>query len=229
MFQSRTPSVCSATERQTKTCSRGPWVSLADSLHPRLGSGQAVGLRNDLGCRSFFRRTLTKAASHLNNLYHACVTQPDRSRAVEVFLESRDEACTNCGYNLRGLKATECPKCGAPVRFEIPRPRRVLWHSVVCVMCGIAFGNSALTLAFEMYSDHRTIVLLPGSVSATASNYWNPWPDLIAIAGACGVFFFWIWGWKGLCFKKRSVRWSCSIILLILLSVHLGYAVVPWV
>lgn len=165
------------------------------------------------------------AAQRLKKQYHACMTQPDTSRVLEVYLENRDEACPRCGYNLRGIKTAECPECNAPVRLEIARPRSVLWHSVVCVMCGVAFGNSALTLAFQIYSDHRTIALFPGSMPATAPNYWNPWPDLIAVAGTCGVFCTWVWGWRLLCMKKRSVRWSGSILLL---TAVLGYAVWPW-
>lgn len=86
------------------------------------------------------------------------------------------------------------------MRLEISRPRPVLWHSVVSVMCGITLGNSVLMMAFQVYSDYRTIAFFPGSIPATASNYWNPWPDLVAVAGACGVsLFLWIWGWRRLC------------------------------
>lgn len=92
-------------------CGLGPWVSLADSSTHGWVLGRPLAWERAQPSLVASESSRDDDSQRRHDLYHACMTQPDTSLVLEVFLEDRDEACPSCGYNLRGLKATECPEC----------------------------------------------------------------------------------------------------------------------
>ncbi|MGH7244447.1 MAG: hypothetical protein ACREJD_13635 [Phycisphaerales bacterium] len=57
--------------------------------------------------------------------------------ALRVFLESRDEPCPSCGYNLRGLASGACPECKHVPRLQLLKPD---WPSRGRVRLALALG-----------------------------------------------------------------------------------------
>src|SRR5687767_11336956 len=75
-------------------------------------------------------------------VHHGCAELLDRARPGSLpvrgaaaatddailitFLRSRDIPCPSCSYNLRGLRSSACPECGAPLSLHVGSPRIAL-------------------------------------------------------------------------------------------------------
>lgn len=155
------------------------------------------------------------------------MTQPDTSRALEVFLENRDEACPSCGYNLRGLKSAECPECEVPVRLEITRKRPVLWHAVGTFATGIVFGSTIAMLVRDYYLSGPWSFYVNGHHRETVivSWPWSSWPDLVAGAGSLLTIAIWVASWQRLRQRRTVARWVATTIVTL---VSLGWLQLAW-
>lgn len=60
--------------------------------------------------------------------------------ALIAFLSDRDEPCPACGYNLRGVEASQCPECGGPLRLSLARRQRLGgWAPLLLLVFGWLF------------------------------------------------------------------------------------------
>lgn len=73
------------------------------------------------------------------------------------YLATHDAPCPGCGYNLRGLKANECPECARTFLLqeliESQRRRSPFWANILSVVMALPFAILA-TLAVALAIDY---------------------------------------------------------------------------
>jgi hypothetical protein len=84
------------------------------------------------------------------------MTSSDESKALVDYLATRDVACPNCGYNLRGLTGASCPECNQGlvlgVAMSEPRMGGLLGTLAAVFGMGVAGGVFVLLmLGFAMH------------------------------------------------------------------------------
>lgn len=76
---------------------------------------------------------------------------------LKAFVADRDEACPNCGYNLRELTTETCPECGLALRLQIGlvEPRLGSWVTgLVGLAAGMGFFVMVLLVGVYQYLMH---------------------------------------------------------------------------
>lgn len=125
------------------------------------------------------------------------IMEPSEPGPATEAMVGFDQACTRCGYNLRGLStAGVCPECGAPVadslrgfllRYASPEYRRMLMRSLglitngILLLIALAFtgpvlGAIGIPWVGNVYMLTQLLVLVPNAM-ILAGYWWYTTPD----------------------------------------------------
>ncbi|MCA9288569.1 MAG: hypothetical protein KDA05_08285 [Phycisphaerales bacterium] len=106
---------------------------------------------------------------------------PKPDPTLIAFLRERDAPCPVCSYNLRGLAASKCPECAAPLHLEVGSSSLRLGPLVLAIV------SFALAAGFDLIVGGFFAV---GSLMSSIRGSLASWlgPALVAgVLGAAGL------------------------------------------
>lgn len=131
-----------------------------------------------------------------------------RERLLREFLASNDAACPVCGYNLRGLLASTCPECNAPLALGVTSENLSIGPWVLAIV------SFAMAAGF----DGVVATLLTIAMIANPPPHWMPYTMVgmfmtLAIASlACVVTV--VRKRKRWAFRTRRIQWRWALLCL---------------
>ncbi len=110
----------------------------------------------------------------------------EKAERLQRFLEGEDAPCPICGYNLRHLKGTTCPECGAALELRVGSMDLKLgrWIALLISLV-IPVGYGVVELFFAVLWIARDIISngYTGQLGLSFSWYW----PLMVLAGLTGA------------------------------------------
>ncbi len=139
---------------------------------------------------------------------------------LREYLSDRDVPCPSCGYNLRGLWASQCPECRQPIELEIRNQRRMRpWVRRLIGLAGlIAAVRSALSIILNLRNWSGYAGASPSTEFGFASDM-----ALDGVLLAAVVFI----GIKMLIYRRelRGDRWAARLVGLLAAYIAMEFAV----
>jgi hypothetical protein len=115
----------------------------------------------------------------------ASAPYPTHDRVLAQYLESHDERCPACKYNLRHLRTTRCPECGLSLRIVIgPVHTTRRFYTAGVIGLASAFGFSTLTLVW--------FVILFLASGGPETDYWIVRALMLMSLVSAGLLFAWL-------------------------------------
>lgn len=134
--------------------------------------------------------------------------RPGRERLLREFLAANDAACPVCGYNLRGLSASTCPECNAPLALGVTSENLSIGPWVLAIV------SFAMAAGF----DGVVATLLTIAMIANPPPHWMPYTMVgmfmvLAITSlACVVRV--VKKRKRWAFQTRRIQWRWALLCL---------------
>lgn len=134
--------------------------------------------------------------------------RPGRERLLREFLAANDAACPVCGYNLRGLLASTCPECNAPLALGVTSENLSIGPWVLAIV------SFAMAAGF----DGVVATVLAIAMIANPPPHWMPYTMVgmfmgLAIASLAGVVRV-VKKRKRWAFQTRRIQWRWALLCL---------------